>query len=301
MEFRVDSVLVGTVPVNGTGSYSSPYVITNAPGDHTIKASFISSNANFGDSSGTNTLTVTKEDAKVEFPATNPSSVKVNSPGGTAGPVTICADITEIPDGSPGNITNATATFTITQVAGENAPSPGEVSYSGGGVGGTRRACITLTDVAVDIYDITVTVGGYYQGTNSTVLAIYDPSLGFVTGSGKITHNGVQASFTIVAKYHNNGTVKGSLVYTEPRPGGTVTVESTSIESLSIVNGTAVIIARATVNGVVNHGIRVIAVDKGEPGSNDQLGLTTTAPGGGNVPDLTFGLTTLKGGNIQVH
>ena len=68
----------------------------------------------------------------------------------------------------------------------------------------------------------------------------------------------------------------------------------------AIVGGTAVILAKATVNGVGNYGIRMIAVDNGEPGSSDQLGLTTTAPNNTNVPALTFPLTTLRGGNIQV-
>jgi hypothetical protein len=41
-------------------------------------------------------------------------------------------------------------------------------------------------------------------------------------------------------------------------------------------------------------------VDNGEPGTNDQLGLQTTNPTGANVADLSFGLTVLRGGNIQV-
>jgi hypothetical protein len=287
--------------VSGTGSYSTSYTITNAPGNHTITANFISSNPYFANSSDTDTLVVSKEDAAVTFPDTNPFSVKVNAPGGTAGPITICADITEVPDGSAGDTTNATAVFTITPVAGGNSPSPGVVTYSGGGVGGTRRACITLNNVAVDVYDITVTVGGYYQGTNSTVLAIYDPSLGFVTGGGTVLNNGNVANFGISVKYLKNGKPQGSVIYMEHLPDGTVSkVKSNSMQSLSIVNGTAVILAKATVNGVGNYSIRMIAVDNGEPGSTDQLGLTTTAPGGATVPELTFGTTTLQGGNIQV-
>jgi hypothetical protein len=87
----------------------------------------------------------------------------------------------------------------------------------------------------------------------------------------------------------------------EHNADGSVTkVKSNSMQSLSIVNGTAVILAKATVNGVGNYSIRMIAVDNGEPGSTDQLGLTTTSPSNANVPDLTFPTTTLRGGNIQV-
>ena len=57
MEFRVDGVLVGTAPVNGTGTYSVPYTSTS-PGNHTITANFISSNPYFANSNGSNTLKV---------------------------------------------------------------------------------------------------------------------------------------------------------------------------------------------------------------------------------------------------
>ncbi len=301
MEFRVDGTLVGTVPVTGTGTYTTPYTITKAPGSYTIAANFVSSNPYFASSNGSNTLTVTREDATATFPATNPFSVKVNAPGGTAGPINICVDITEVADGSLGDISNATATFTINSVLGGGTLNPGTVSYSGGGVGGTRRACITLNNVPVDVYDISVTVGGYYQGSNSTVLAVYDPSLGFVTAGGTVVNNGKVANFGISVKYLKNGKPQGSVLYMEHNADGTVTkVKSNSMQSLSIVNATAVIIAKATVNGVGNYTIRMTAVDNGEPGSSDQLGLLTTDPGGATVPALTFGLTTLRGGNIQV-
>lgn len=301
MEFRVDGTLVATVAVTGTGTYTTSYTITNAPGNYTVAANFVSSNPYFANSNGSNTLVVSKEDATATFPATNPLSVKVNAPGGTAGPITICVDIDEVPDGSLGDISNATATFTITSVLGGGTLNPGAVTYSGGGVGGTRRACITLNNVAVDVYDITVTVDGYYQGSNSTVLAVYDPSLGFVTAGGTVVNNGKVANFGISVKYLKNGKPQGSVLYVEHNADGTVTkVKSNSMQSLSIVNATAVIIAKATVNGVGNYGIRLTAVDNGEPGSSDQLGLLTTDPNGVTVPALTFGLTTLRGGNIQV-
>jgi hypothetical protein len=301
MVFRVDGVLVGTVPVSGTATYSTSYTVVDAPGAHTIDATFVSSNPFFGISTANSVLTVTQEDAAVSFPDTNPFAVKVNTPGGTAGPITICADITEVEDGSPGDTTNATATFTLTPVAGGSSPSPGAVTYSGGGVGVARRACITVNNVAVDVYDITVTVGGYYQGTGSTVLAIYDPSLGFVTGGGSVLNNGNVANFGMSVKYLRSGKAQGSMIYMEHNPDGTVTkIKSNAMQSLSIVNGTAVIIAKAILNGVGNHGMRVIAIDNGEPGSSDKFGLTTTAPNGTTIPGLSFAPVTLQGGNIQV-
>jgi hypothetical protein len=109
------------------------------------------------------------------------------------------------------------------------------------------------------------------------------------------------ANFGISVKYLKNGKAQGSVLYIEHNPDGTVTkVKSNSMQSLSIVNGTAVVLAKATVNGVGNYGIRMVAIDNGEPGSSDQLALTTTAPNNTNVPGLSFPNTTLRGGNIQV-
>lgn len=302
LEFKVNGVSVGTVAVNGTGTYSTPYTISNAPGSYTITANFVSSNPYYQNSNGSNTLTVARENASVAFPNTNPYSVKVNAAGGTAGPITICADIAEAADGSAGNISNptTTASFSFSAVSGGSAPASGAVTYSGGGVGGTLRACTIVSSVRVDVYDVTVAVNGYYTGSGSTVLAVFDPSLGFVTGGGTIINNGIVANFGINIKYIKNGKPQGSLLYIEHRPDGDVKIKSNALDSLSIVNNTAIILTKATVNGVGNHNIRMTVVDNGEPGSSDQLGLQTTSPSGTNIPDLTFGLTTLRGGNIQV-
>ncbi len=301
LEFRVDGVLVGTVTVNGTGTYSTPYTITDAPGNHTITANFISSNPHFANSSGSNTLAVSQEDASVSFPNSNPFAVKVNSSGGTAGPITVCADITEVPDGSAGDISNATASFTFTPVAGSSAPVAGAVTYSGGGVGGTLRACTTINNVAVDVYDIIVTVNNYYTGSGTSYLAVFDPSLPKITGGGTVNNNGNSANFNISVQYDKNNVAKGSVQYTESRPSGAVKVEMNSIQSLSIVGNTAVFIGNGTINGAGNYTIRVTAVDNGEPGKNDKYGLRVSTQNNAIVPDLTFAPATITGGNIQLH
>jgi hypothetical protein len=132
------------------------------------------------------------------------------------------------------------------------------------------------------------------------VLAVYDPSLGFVTGGGIIFHNGVNATFGFNVKYKKNEAPQGELLYIECRPTGLVKLKSTSMQSLSIVGNTGVFIGKATLNEVGNHTFRATVVDNGEPGSNDQFGLRVTAPGGAMIPGLTFDPITLSGGNIQV-
>ncbi len=302
MEFRVDGVLVGTAAVNGTGTYSTNYTITNAPGPHSTTANFVSNNPYYNNSSGSNTLNVTPENAEVAFPSSNPFAVKVNSPGGTAGPITFCADIREVPDGSAGDISNATAAFSFAPVAGGTGPTVSVVTYSGGGVGGTRRACVTLTNVRVNVYDITVTVGGYYTGTGSSVLAVFDPSLGFVTGGGRVSNpgTGCSANFGISVKYQKNSKPQGSVLYMEHCPTGDSKLKSNALDSMSIVNGTAIILGRATFRDVGNYSFRMTVTDNGEPGSSDLFGLRITAPGGSVVTGYDFAPKTIDGGNIQV-
>ena len=225
----------------------------------------------------------------------------MNSPGGTAGPITLCAEINEANDGSPGDISLATpVTFTLTPVAPGTTITQ-TATTSGGGVGGTLTACVTLNNVPVNVYDVGVSVGGNnYTGSVSTVLAVFDPSLGFVTGGGTIVRDGVTACFGFNVKYKSNGAPQGELLYIEHRPTGLVKLKSNAMQSLSIVGNTGVFIGKATLNDVGNHTFRATVIDNGEPGSSDQFGLRVTAPGGAVIPDLTFDPITLSGGNIQV-
>ncbi len=301
VQFSVNGSNVGgPVAVTGPGAVTLATTITLAPGSYSIGAAFTSSSPYYQNSSGSNTLTVTREDAAATPATSNPLSVKVNSAGGTAGPITICADITEVNDGSAGDVSNATASFTFNPVAGGSAPSMSAVSYSGGGIGGTLRACVTVSNVAVNVYDVVITVGGYYQGAGSTVLATYDPSLGFVTGGGAITNNGFPASFGFNVKYLKSGQAQGAFIYIEHRPTGDVKVKSNSLQSLSIVGTTAIIIGKATVGGVGNYGFRATGIDNSETGIGDKFGLQVRSPSNVPVSDLSFAPITLIGGNIQV-
>src|SRR6185369_4971906 len=191
--------------------------------------------------------TVTRENALATPRSSNPWSVKVNTAGGTAGPITLCADIKEVADGSLGDISKAVpVTFTLVPVVGGGTITQ-TATVTGGGVGGTLAACVTLSGVPVNVYDITISIGGnYYIGSAETCLAVYDPSLGFVTGGGKVTHNGVPANFAFSVKYLKNGQTQGSLLYIEHRTAGDVVLKSNSMGALSIVGNTAVITGKAT-------------------------------------------------------
>ncbi|MCL4504774.1 MAG: hypothetical protein M1140_01950 [Chloroflexi bacterium] len=88
----------------------------------------------------------------------------------------------------------------------------------------------------MNVYDVHIAVAGnYYTGTTDTVLAVYDLSLGFTTGGGTITRNGVLANFGFNVKYLSNGKVQGNVLYIEHRAIGDVMLKSNAMGSLSIV------------------------------------------------------------------
>src|SRR5205085_9238883 len=131
---------------------------------------------------------------------------------------------------------NATpVTFTLIPV-GPGSTIVQTATTSGGGVGGTLTANCNLTNVPVNVYEVAISIGGnFYQGSASTVVSVYDPSLGFVTGGGTVINNGVRANFGFNVKYLKNGQIQGSLIYIEHRASGDVMLKSNSMGSLSIV------------------------------------------------------------------
>jgi hypothetical protein len=173
-------------------------------------------------------------------------------------------------------------------------------------VGGTLTASCTFASVAVNVYDVHIAIGGsFYQGSTDTVLAVYDPSLGFTTGGGTVTHNGVKANFGFTAKYLPSGQIQGNLLYIEHRATGDVILKSNALGSLSIVtnsatSATGILLGKATLNGVGNYSFQAVATDNGEPGTSDTFGLQVKDPSGAVVADLTFSPLLLDGGNIQV-
>jgi len=301
VNFSVNGTYAGASLVDCSGMASLPYTITMGQGNYQIVANFTNSNMFVLPSSATNTLVVSLEDAIVTPSISNPLAVQVSSPGGTAASVIFLANIKEVADGSLGNISLA-APVTMTCVpVGPGSTLSQTAIITGGGVGGALTAKCTFTNVPANVYDVTIRVGGnYYSGSANTVLAIYDPSLGFVTGGGALTHNGNSVNFGFNVKYLKNGQPQGSLLFIEHRPKGDQKLKSNAVQSLSIVNNTGIILGKATLNGVGNYSFRASVIDNGEPGSSDQFGLRVTDPLNAVVADLTYTPITLNGGNIQV-
>ena len=120
-----------------------------------------------------------------------------------------------------GSISNATPiTVTLNPVVAATAiVCPVTTSLGSGSL----TATATCADVPGDVYGVSISIGGdYYTGAADSVVAVYDPSLGSLTGGGTVLHNGVPANFGInvkYVKYLKNGQIRGGMLYTEHRLG----------------------------------------------------------------------------------
>lgn len=300
--FTINGVSVGSAGVDGNGvaKLTVPSVQL-AAGDYQIKATFSSTNSRFSDSQGTGTLTVTREDTTVTPLSSDPFAVKVSSPGGSAGPVTLSATIAEVADSTPGDMSKAVpVSFALDPISSGTTYTC--VSPSGSVSGKTLTVSCTFASVKVNVYKIQINVGGsYFQGSADPMLMVYDPSNGFITGGGTVSHDGARANFSFEAKYHPNGQPQGSLQFVEHRQGGDVAVKSTAIAGMTIVSGKfGFVEGFATVNGSGKYRFLMTTIDNGEPGKNDQFGLLVTDSNGSVVANLNVSPTTLTGGNLAV-
>ncbi|HKQ90686.1 MAG TPA: S8 family serine peptidase [Blastocatellia bacterium] len=300
VEFFVNNISVGSASVNSSGVATINTRILLAAGSYTLRAAFTSSNPDITNSMGTSTLPVSKENAVVTPSASNPTVVKVNSPRGSAGPITLCATVAEETDGNPGDISLATpVNFTLSPV-GPGSPITQNGALNGGGIGGTLTACAALNNVPVNVYNVGVSIGGNnFTGSGGGALGVFDPALKAFKGAGNVVRNGRPGTFIFNVKYRRDGTPQGGLFYAERRPTGFVTLQASPMQSLSVVGNTGVIFGRATVNGVANHSFRAIIVDGGKAARNDRFGLQVISPSGAVVADLTFDPIALRSGNIK--
>jgi hypothetical protein len=293
LQFQVDGVNAGApISVSGSGAYSTSYLITGKAGSHTITVTLAPSTPMALGSMGSNTLTVTREDATITPASGNPTTVKVSSPGGTANSITLTGQLREVSDGSPGDLSKAVVTVSLLPAISGSPAISCTVSDAAGSL------TATCSHVPVNAYTVEWNItGDYYQTTQvNTVLAVYDPSLGFVTGSGSVMINGVPAQFSLSVKYNQDGTIGGGGVsFVEHLSTGDVTIRSTVLNSMEIVGTTAVIDGQGTVNGSGAWPLRVTVTDNGTPGVNrDLFGLQAS-------PAISFDPVAITSGNIQVH
>jgi hypothetical protein len=323
----------------GTRTWKVAGATTAAPGSFPVTVTVTDDTGNSTVTSFT--IVVAQEDAEATYTG---DMLVFTAPGASSLKVLLRATVRDssvVPsfnDSEPGDIRNATVTFMegTTTLCG---PLP-VVLINGDTTTGTV-SCNTELDL--DTHQIDVYVNNYYTSSVSVMVEVASPDGNFVTGGGflKISKSGgtyqadpgskMNFAFNVKAK-NNKKTLQGNANFTFRSGGHTYQVKTTALDTLGITYktangspcsgpasttcfGIADFRAKATLTDVtkpkkpvslgINLTLQVTMTDKGEPGSNDSIGVTLW-----NGNTLLFssqwrGSQTqeqfLGGGNLVVH
>lgn len=232
---------------------------------------------------------------------------------------------------SPNPAPYTTTSFALTATATDNiAVTSASYTINGGSsvafvftAGSSVSLSATLGPQAVGVYEICVTASdaaANVSNTECTMLAVYDPNAGFVTGGGWITSPAGafaadplltgKATFGFVSKY-----VKGKTLPTGNTEfqfkAGNLNFSSTAYEWLVVSGARAQYKGSGTINGSGDYRFLLTAIDGDLPGGGgaDKFRIRIWNNAGGglvydnmlNAPDSADPTTTLGGGSIVIH
>ena len=234
--------------------------------------------------SSTSSFTIQPEDATVSCTC-NPQPTGLVDAG---------LKVTEPSDGSPGDITTATVTFT--NDAGVKT-GPFNVQANG-----------TVAPVSLLPGVYTITIGGNYRSAQSPLLAVFDPTT-FATGGGwvltgpttpggtGVLPSGKQANFGFNLKYKSGTTIpQGSLLFQLKE--ASIDFKATSFDWLVITNhNRAEYEGSGTINGNGAWRFRVIANDA----TPDAFEIRIWSAGGSFDAPTYIVSNSLGGGNNLIH
>ncbi len=184
---RIAASPAGTKP--GTGTYKITGAVTGAPGSYPVTLTF--NDGVHAAVQRTLTVLVTREDATATY--TGPDSATATQGGTDAVDVDLKADIAQAADGSLGDLTTATATFTDTVSSETLCTSP---VTAAGKAACTFGADLTGTDDRT--YQVKVTVGGpNFTGAttaDSPLVVTFDADPGLVVSEPSDSAPSVQYS-----------------------------------------------------------------------------------------------------------
>jgi hypothetical protein len=326
-----------TAVTDAVGIASTTLIITQAPGSYTVSSVFAEDGSYLG-SSDSDVFSITKEDAIVDYIGTEvQATVSANSGLAT---VMLMATIRDADDGFSGDIRNACVRFVNTDI---NPPTPisgwltpGLVNQNDLTVGQVSFLWeVNIGNATYATYSVGIEVGCYYTGDDDVVVTVYKPTGDFITGGGHIIPTesagqyastpGLKTNFGFHVKFNKKGTnLQGgmNIIFRRMEDGvkHDYQIKTNAMTSLG-VNGAnpaakiAEFTSKANLTDVTDplnpisveggYNLRVTMVDRGEPGSNDQIGITlwdgTTLLysswwTGSNTEEML-----LSGGNLVVH
>jgi len=319
VDFYYNGALVGSGTTDVAGKASYDYAIPSSAGNATVQAKYAGDGGYGASNSAVTTFLVNRENAE----GTTISNAGAAQVGAKSFTVTVGIKEARLGNGNepdpndgqlPGSIANVPSLTASASGVSSNGNIVGNCaagSVSGSGYGAVKSFTCTfgdgVTQIPVDVYTLTFTVGGnYYTGTYEDVFSIWDPAAGFATGGGSFMFDGDRVSFGFsFTMTKGKTTPRGGLVVVRHLAGGGVCrAKSNSMDAPAVVNNIVTLGGKGNYNCVENNvttisqgNINLIAVgeDWATSGANadkfrvkamDKLDMTTTV--------------VLAGGNIQV-
>jgi len=298
--------------------------VSGLPGSYAITCAGGSA-ANYTFSYAASSLTVTREDAAIQYsgtqttaalPSTGPATIPLaatvwdSAARGYSG-----SNAESASSGTIGDITKASVAFAIYPAGSclTGAPTVLPATVTATGTPGVGTATASFSQSTEGSFCVVARVtGGYYTAPETQVagIAFYVNNGQFVTGGGRVADSGSstgQGSFGFNARYNTQGSPKGQMMYSwEGIYGGTAatfTIASNALSSLSFSGATVV---TATLQGkasytIVSQATGAILYSEG----NDSFSATVidgdSGQGGQTYSADRFSLSTFQSGNTPLH
>ncbi len=244
-----------------------------APDKHTVTAVFSGINPNFAVGNPQTSLTITPDDARVNYTGARSASTATSQSGNATVTLSVTVrDTSDVAgaahDKTPGDIRNATVTFIDRNTNTPIATVPVGLVSAGDTETGTATYewPVNIGKASSASFKVGVVVGGYYTRDNaghSIAITVSRPSDEWVTGNGTLLLKnsagaaaggaGSSASFSFNAKFTSDGKkFQGSFQTTVHNGGRTYQIPSSSIGSLAAGNDAATFDGTATIEDITN-------------------------------------------------
>jgi hypothetical protein len=217
---------IAPVPIDASGNASVVVALTGQVTPVTatqisklLTLSFTSSNPNFANSTSTDTVTETLENAKIDY--TGDGLALTSTSSATSATVNLSAVVKEEADGYLGSKLNTTTlTFKIYKFTDTTMTTPFATCTTPVltiTAPGTANAGCSVS-LAVDNYTVKISLAGngYYTAPVETVaVTVAQPGTGFTTGGGWILEPTLlsKSNFGFTVKYLKNGNIQGNGLY----------------------------------------------------------------------------------------
>jgi hypothetical protein len=338
MSLAIATTSTGTT-LPGTRTWTVTGATTAAPGSYPVTVTVSDDSGNSATTSFT--IVVSQENADATYTG---DMLAFTPPGGSSANVLLRATVRDsslLPayaDSEPGDVRNATVTFKegATVLCG---PLP--VALINGALTTGTASC--TKSLALGAHSIDIYVNNYYVGTGTGLVEVAAPDGSFITGGGYsvIGHSagttpadsGSLMNFGFNVKYGKNlKSLQGHLNLIYSGGGRTYQIKATAMDSLGIALktasgaqcdgppsstcfGLADFRSKANLTDITdpvnpiglggNLSLQVTITDKGEPGTNDSIGVTLWSGSTLVFSSEWSGAKTLEknldGGNTVVH